>query len=292
MKVAVLGLGRMGRAVAGRLLDGGHDLVVWNRSGGRADELVANGAKEAGEPGEAVEAVEVAITSLADDEAVREVALGEAGVREAIGPGTYVDASTVSPSLSAELDGAFECFAALPILGAPQAVTAGEAIYLAGGEEAVLDGLGPVFGSLGGRLKRYARPELAATGKLAVNLLLLSGIATVAEALAVGRAGGLSDEELTDLLCATPMLAPGLQNRLRALVEGGGPAWWTTTLAAKDAGLAAEVGAAGGTELRLASTLAALYRAAAAAGHAHDDMVAVAALYRDGATDGGGNDHG
>lgn len=279
MKVAVLGLGRMGQAVAQRLVDGGHDVVVWNRSKGKAEELVAKGAKQAGELPEAVEAAEVVLTSLADDDAVRGVALGEPGVRSAIGDRTYVDASTVSPSLSAELDVAFDRFAALPILGAPQAVSAGKAIYLAGGDEAVLDTLGPVLGSLGGQLKRYGRPALATAGKLAVNLLLLSGVATLAEALAVGRAGGLTNEELTDLLCDSPMLAAGLHNRLQAVVDGTGPTWWTTTLAAKDARLAAAVGEDAGTRLGLADRLVELYEAAADAGHQDDDMVAVAALY-------------
>jgi 3-hydroxyisobutyrate dehydrogenase-like beta-hydroxyacid dehydrogenase len=228
---------------------------------------------------EAVRLADVAITSLAGDDAVREVALGQPGIRDAISTGIYVDASTVSPTLTAELDEAFDRFAALPVLGAPQAVEGGEAIYLAGGDPEVLESLAPVFDSLGGRLKRYRRPELATAGKLAVNLLLLSGIATVAEALAVGRAGGLTDTELTDLLSDSPMLASGLQNRLQAVVEGSGPAWWTTTLAAKDARLASEVGTAAGKRLRLAHTLVEAYQEAADAGHQDEDMAAVATLY-------------
>ena len=280
MKVAVLGLGRMGQAIAHRLQEGGHDLTVWNRTQGRADELVTAGAIEADSPGEAVAAVDIAMSSLANDDAVRALGLGADGLVAQMGSRPYVDASTISPDLSAELAKSSSHFVALPILGAPQAVRDGQATYLAGGDADVVDQLQPVLGSLGGRLKRFDRPEKASTAKLAVNLMLLSGIAAVAEALTVGRAGELTDDQLIDLLGESPMLAPGMKNRFQALVEGSGPTWWTTVLAAKDARLAAEAARAGGKELRLAPVVHDLYQEAAEGGFDHEDIVAVANLYR------------
>ncbi|MFD0578210.1 NAD(P)-binding domain-containing protein [Dactylosporangium darangshiense] len=95
----MLGVGRMGRAIAGRLLAGGHRVTVWNRSPGKAGEVVADGGREARDIGDAVGGADVAITMLADDAAVRAVALGE--LRSAIGGDTvYVDSSTVSPECS------------------------------------------------------------------------------------------------------------------------------------------------------------------------------------------------
>lgn len=73
MQVSVLGMGRMGRAIAGRLLGGGHQVTVWNRSPGRADELVASGAAEAASVDEAVGGADVVITMLADDSAALQV---------------------------------------------------------------------------------------------------------------------------------------------------------------------------------------------------------------------------
>ncbi len=279
MKIAVLGLGRMGRAVAQRLIDGGHDLMVWNRSRGKADELVTGGASEADSPAAAVSGAEVVVVSLADDEAVHDLALRSATVRDAISSRPYLETSTISPALSAELGRAFDRFVALPILGAPQAVRGGQATYLAGGAATVIDQLGPVWHSLGGTLKRYPRPELASAGKLAVNLLLLSGIVTVAEALTVGRAGGLSDEQLTDLLFDSPMLATGFKNRFKGIVDGSGPAWWTTVLAAKDTRLAIEAARSADRDLPLATTVHDLYQAAVEASMDDEDMVAVARLY-------------
>lgn len=279
MKIAVLGLGRMGHAVAHRLLDGGHELTVWNRSPGKADELVAAGATEARTAADAVSAVEVALSSLANDDAVRGLALGEGGIRQAVGSRTYGDMSTISPSLSAELGRSFERFVALPIVGAPQAVREGRATYLAGGPAETVDGLGPVLETLGGNVKRYARPELASTAKLSVNLMLLAGIASLAESFTVGRAGGLGDEELVDLLYDSPVVAPGLKNRFRALLAGSGPMWWTTALAAKDARLA--IGAAGrkAQRLRVATAVRDVFEAAVLAGHEDEDIIAIAHLY-------------
>jgi 3-hydroxyisobutyrate dehydrogenase-like beta-hydroxyacid dehydrogenase len=279
MKIAVLGLGRMGQAFAHRLGEGGHDLAVWDRSPGKADELVEAGATEAASPDEAIASADVAISSLANDEAVRAVALGAGGIRSAIGSRPYVDVSTISPSLSGELGRDFDRFVALPVLGAPQAVRAGEATYLAGGAPETIDQLQPVLESLGGRVKRFARPELASTAKVSVNLLLLSGLAILAEGFTVGRAGGLTDDELDDLLRDSAVVAPGLKNRFDAVLHGSGPVWWTTVLGAKDVGLATDLAASAGHQLRLGPVVRDAYQAAADAGFAGEDVAAVASLY-------------
>jgi 3-hydroxyisobutyrate dehydrogenase len=281
MKIAVLGLGNMGGALSERLLRGGHHVTVWNRSKGRAEPLLDLGATEADSPGEAVTAAEVVITSLANDDAVRAVALEEGGILSAIGDRTYADCSTISPALSAELGDSFVRFVALPILGAPQAVRSGDATYLAGGGSETVDGIRPVLATLSERVKQYPRPAMASSAKLASNLLLLSGIATLAEAFTVARAGGLADEDLTDLFAGSAVVAPGLKNRFEAILEGDGPTWWTTELGAKDLRLAAElVDARGATNLRIAPVVRDAYQAAADAGFRDDDVAYVSRIYR------------
>jgi 3-hydroxyisobutyrate dehydrogenase-like beta-hydroxyacid dehydrogenase len=279
MNIAVLGLGRMGQALAHRLIDGDHDLTVWNRSKGRAGDLVEMGASEADSPDGAVSAAEVVIVSLANDDAVRGLTVRSRAVRNAIGSRPYLETSTISPSLSAHLGRTYHGFVALPILGAPQAVRQGQATYLAGGQATLIGRLDPVWDSLGGTLKRYPGPELASAGKLAVNLLLLSGVVTLAEALTVGRAGGLNDEQLTDLLGNSPMLAPGLKNRFQGVIDGSGGGWWTNVLAAKDARLAIETAASAYRDLPVAAAVHDRYQAAVEAWMDDEDVVAVARLY-------------
>ena len=196
MKIAVLGLGKMGQAISERLLQGGHHVTLWNRSKGKADQLLRKGATEADTPHVAATSAEVVITSLANYYAVRQVALGEGGIHSAVGDGTYVDCSTSSPWLSAELGASFARFVALPILGAPPAVRAGEATYLAGGDRETVEGLRPDAGHPVRAHEVLPATLMASSAKLAVNLVLLSDIASLAEAFTVGRAGGLGDEEL------------------------------------------------------------------------------------------------
>ena len=259
MDIAVLGMGRMGRALAGRLLEGGHRVTVWNRSTGKAGEIVSAGARQAQSVADAVDGVDVVVTMLADDAAVRAVAFGE--LRSSIGAQTiYVDCSTVSPKLSGELAEVFSArFLAMPVVGGPAAVSAGQATFLVGGDAGVVDRLGPVISSLTDNVRRYDTAPLAVTAKLATNLLLLSEVVALAESFAVGRSGGLRDDQLRDLLGTSPLVAPGLKNRFEGVLTGSQDGWWTTVLGAKDAGLALDIARDADLELPAATVVRHLY---------------------------------
>ena len=280
MDIAVLGMGRMGSALAIRLLDGGHRVTVWNRSKGKADEVISAGAREAQSVADAAQDADVVVTMLANDDAVRAVALGD--LPSSLGDrAIYVNTSTVSPALSSELARAFPGrFLALPVLGSPDAVRAGQAGYLAGGEARVTDRLAPVLSSLSATVHRYDTPSLATTAKLASNLLLLSQVTALAESFAVGRSGGLCDDQLRELLGSSPMVAPGIKNRFEAVLTGPHDGWWTTVLGAKDATMAINLAHEANVELPEAEAVRRLYDQAAAAGLDHADIAAVTDLYR------------
>ncbi len=283
MRIAVLGLGRMGCALADRLLEGGHEVVVWNRSPGKAADLSDAGAKEVRTIREAVAPVDVVVTILADDEAVRHVALGDGGVVAALAPDSiYVDCSTVSPALSRELAGAAgaDRFVALPVLGAPSAVRSGAAGYLAGGRDDVVARIGPMLASLSETVRHYPAPSLALAAKLATNLVLLAGATTLAESFAVGRAGGLGDDQLRDLLAESPMVAPGLRNRFDGILTGEHESWWSNALGAKDAGLAAALAREAGIDVPVAEAVHSRFDEAAGSGLADADIATVGRLYR------------
>ncbi|MFC4046895.1 NAD(P)-dependent oxidoreductase [Dactylosporangium siamense] len=283
MDVAVLGMGRMGRAIAGRLVAGGHNVAVWNRTPGKAGEIVSAGAMEAAGIADAATGADVVITMLANDDAVRAVALG--ALRSAIGGQTvYVDCSTVSPELGAELAAAFPGrYVAMPVLGSPAAVEAGTSALLAGGDTGVVDRIRPVVASLSGTARRYDTAQLAITAKLATNLLLLSEVVALAESFAVGRSGGLRDDQLRDLLGASSVLPAGLANRFEDMLTGSQDGWWATALGAKDAGLALDVAAAAQVELPAARAVRQRYEEAASSGLRDADIAAVAQLYQVGA---------
>jgi 3-hydroxyisobutyrate dehydrogenase-like beta-hydroxyacid dehydrogenase len=279
MQIAVLGMGRMGRALAGRLLDDGHAVAVWNRSKGAAAEVVSAGAREAQSVADAVKVADIAITMLANDDAVRAVALGE--LASSIGDNAvYVDCSTVSADLTGELAAAFPGrFLALPVLGGPLAVRTGQAVYLAGGNAHLVDRVAPVLSSLSDTVRRYDTAPLAITAKLATNLLLLSEVVALAEAFAVGRSGGLTDDQLRELLGPSPMLPAGLKNRFEGVLTGSTEGWWAIALGVKDAGLAIDIARAADVELPAAQTAQRLYKKAAESGLGQADIAAVTQLY-------------
>src|SRR5262245_19699057 len=130
MKVSVLGLGQMGTAIAERLLDAGHSVGVWNRTSGKATDLVKRGAVELTALHEVWES-EVCITMLADSAALTEVALGRNGVALSDdGAGRYlIDMSTVSPESSSQVSTAAAAngikYLRAPVSGNPAVVRAG-----------------------------------------------------------------------------------------------------------------------------------------------------------------------
>jgi len=280
MQVAVLGMGRMGKAVAVRVLGQGHEVRVWNRTPGRAGELLSAGAEEVETPSVAAAGADVVVTMLSDDDAVRAVVLGEGGVSGSLGDdAVLVDSSTVSPELGAELAARIGCFVSMPILGNPEAVRGGTALLLVGGDDEAVRRAQPVVSALGGRVLRYGRPEQAAAAKLTSNLLLLDGLVALAEAFAVGTAGGLTEEQLRELLAESPLVAPALRNRFEALLTGKLDSWWTTALGAKDASLALALRASEGDTLPLTTAALGVYRAVIAAGRGDDDIAAVRDRY-------------
>lgn len=279
MDVTVLGTGNMGQAIARRLLDGGHRVTVWNRTPERAEKVVSAGAMWAPSVADAVYGADVVFTMLANDVAVRAVAFGD--LRPSIGTETvYVDCSTVSPGLSGELASSYPGrFLAMPVLGSPDAVGAGQAVLLAGGDSAVVQRISPVMQSLSSTVQWYDTAPLAVTAKLTSNLLLLSELVALAESFAVGRSGGLSDAQLRELLRDSPMVAPGIRNRFDDMLTGSPEGWWATALGAKDAGLAVDIARAAQVELPEATAVKSLYERAAASGMEHADVAAVARLY-------------
>lgn len=139
--------------MAGVLLDGRHHVRVCRAGQGRRGSRVAR-ATEADTIEGAVSDVAVAV--LANGEAVRQVALGDTGLRSSLEDGAlYVDASTVSPSTSTELVNQFASFVAMPNVGNPDAVAARNETYLAAGTADALDKLEPVLPALGGSVRRY-----------------------------------------------------------------------------------------------------------------------------------------
>ena len=214
MKVGLIGLGRMGTAMARRVLAGGHDLVVYNRTPQKAADLVQAGARAAASVGAACAGREMLITMVADDAALQDVALSSGGVRDSLPAGaTHVAMGTHGVAAIRALDAAHvearQNFVAAPVLGRPEAVDAGKLGIVAAGPAGALAACAPVFGVIGGRVFNAGRkPESAAAIKLANNFVLACCIEAMGEAFALARkyevAPMLLFEVLTEGLFAAP----------------------------------------------------------------------------------------
>jgi 3-hydroxyisobutyrate dehydrogenase-like beta-hydroxyacid dehydrogenase len=255
--VAFLGLGRMGTPMAHRLLDAGHELVVWNRNIDRTDPLVAAGASRAATPAEAADQADVVITMLTDAVALRAVVLGPDGVAKGIRPDTVlVDMSTVGPnavrSLAAELPTSVRCVDA-PVSGSVDQATAGTLVILAGGESTDVDAVEPVLATLG-TLRRCGGPGMGAAAKLVAIATRIAAMALVGGARAVAAGLGVPDDLTAELLQEGP-----LADTLRRAEQPA--AHYTLALAEKDLRLAL----AGVDPAAAPVTAAVLDRAASAA---------------------------
>jgi 3-hydroxyisobutyrate dehydrogenase-like beta-hydroxyacid dehydrogenase len=282
MDIAVLGTGHMGRAVAGRLLDGPHRVRLWNRTPGRAPDLVDRGAIEVDSAAGAADGADVVLASLTDDAAVLEVLAPGGSVLGGVGPhAAVVDCSTVAPATSRRLATLYDRrFVAAPILGAPSAVASGRSTLLLGGPAPLLDRLEAVWEAVTDRTVRCGDdPGKAGVVKLLANYLLLAGVATLAEVVATGQAAGLDDEFLRTFLGAAPLVAPALHNRLDAVVDRDTAGWFPTPLGAKDMGLVLDLAGSHQLGLPLAEAVRDRFRTAAAQGLAEVDIAGVIGLY-------------
>jgi 3-hydroxyisobutyrate dehydrogenase-like beta-hydroxyacid dehydrogenase len=251
--VAFVGLGRMGSRMARRLLDAGHDLVVWNRTPEKMESLVAAGAKPAQSPAEAARWADAAITMVSDPAALRAVTQGPQGIAAGIGAGsTLIEMSTVGPSAIAWLRSAMPQAAGLldaPVLGSLAEAESGSLNVFVGGSDEVVARWTPLLSVLGSPL--HVGPlGSGAAAKLVANSTLLGVLGVLGEALALAEALGLPRETTFDVLAKTPLAAQA-ERRRPAIEAGEFPARFSMALARKDADVITEEAAALGVRLRV-----------------------------------------
>jgi 3-hydroxyisobutyrate dehydrogenase-like beta-hydroxyacid dehydrogenase len=209
MKIAVLGLGRMGRGIASSVLRTGYDLVVWNRTRDAADALLRGGATWAVSPREAAADCDIACTMLADDHALDAVLDGESGLVAGLPVGKlHVSLSTVSPSAAAAAADKHAAlgqrFVAAGAFGRPDRAANGTLSVVAAGDSGDLDGATPLFDAIAQRVFRVgATPAMACLAKLCGNFMLFATVEAIAEAMTLAERGGIARETLQEVLLGT-----------------------------------------------------------------------------------------
>ena len=204
MKVAFLGLGIMGRAMATSLAQAGHDVTVWNRSPGKPVE----GAQAAGTPEEAARGAEVVWLCVSDTAAVEQVMFGLRGAFNSLVEGAVVaDSSTISPSATVRFAERVRTRGAdwvdAPVTGSKIAAENATLIFITGGSEASIVKLQPLLAAMGKQYFRMGETGKGQAAKLVMNLQIAMIYEGFAEAVTLGAKLGISLDTLLPLVQAS-----------------------------------------------------------------------------------------
>jgi 3-hydroxyisobutyrate dehydrogenase-like beta-hydroxyacid dehydrogenase len=253
-KIAFLGLGQMGTPMATRLLDAGHDLVVWNRTPDRAEPLAERGATLASSPSQAAEGMEFVITMLATPEAVEDVLFGTEGVIQGLGPGQIlIEMSTIGPAAIHSLASRMPAGVAMvdaEVRGSVPEATDGRLEVFVGATDGEFARVRPIVELLGD-VRHVGGPGSGAAMKLVVNSTLGAAIVALGEALALGSSLGLERRDVLDVLEGSP-IGPTVRAKRSNVESGRYPPSFKLRLADKDLRLVINAGDAAGLDLKSA----------------------------------------
>jgi 3-hydroxyisobutyrate dehydrogenase len=243
-RVAFIGLGRMGHGMAGRYLDAGYTVTVWNRSKAKAQDLIARGARWATSPEDAAIDADAVVTMVADDAASREVWLTKDGAAATMKAGTLaIECSTVSYQhaldMARELRGRGLIYIDSPVTGLPDAAAAGKLTLLVGAEPADLEKARPFLEPFSTTIRHFGAVGTGTVYKLINNLMGAIQIAGIAEGLAIAEQAGLDMKLVLEAIetgvAASPQV---IRHSKRMAARNFAGATFTAALRHKDAAYA------------------------------------------------------
>jgi 3-hydroxyisobutyrate dehydrogenase-like beta-hydroxyacid dehydrogenase len=294
VRVAVVGTGRMGGAMAGRLAKAGHPLTLWNRTRSAAESVAIQCGGEitvADTARDAARDADVVIVSLADDAAARETYRGDDGLVAGLGPGTVVaDTSTVAPETTRGLEDEVRATGAVlvdtPVSGSVSSVESGTILVMAGGEADDVERARPALESFAQRIILLGPLGSGSTMKLAVNAMVFGLNQTLAEALVLAEKAGVERELAYEVIANSAVAAPfvGYKRAAYEHPESAAVAF-ALDLVAKDLDLAAALAVGVGAAMPQLETNRRVVGDAIAAGLGGADLSALAVHLRSGDRD-------
>jgi 3-hydroxyisobutyrate dehydrogenase-like beta-hydroxyacid dehydrogenase len=277
MRIGFLGIGIMGLPMAKRLLAAGHELRVWNRTEGKTEPLLREGAIAAGTPAEAELGVDAVITMLFDDAAHEEVLFGPNGLMDALSPGAlHIACSTISVALSERLAAEHERrgidFVAAPVFGRPEIAEQGRLWVIAAGKDEAVNRARPALEPMSRGISVVGtEPPQAHAVKLGGNFLIGAMIYALSESFVFSEKQGIPPETFFEAINSALFQSPFYAAYSKVILHRPEKAGASVELGEKDTRLLREAAAAAGTKLSLADALAKIYAEAKAAGLAKED---------------------
>jgi len=284
MRIGFIGLGSLGRAIAGRFVDRGHSLTVWNRTPGKENGL---GAAWADSPAALTGRAEVIFLCLFDSRAVRRVLTGADGLFAGDITGrTIIDLTTNHFRDVTDFHGLCAARGAAyleaPVLGSVVPASRGELTVLVSGEKEAFDRARPLLDDIGRHVFHLAPPSMATRMKLINNLALGGFMATIAEALALGEKTGLEPETILDILSVGGGNSLVLAAKKNKLLAGDFSTHFSAALMRKDLHCLMDLAYEQQSPLFMGATAGEIFAMACAEGLADEDFSAVYKLFRGG----------
>ena len=284
-RVGFIGLGTMGAAMAANLARAGFAVTAWNRTPHRAPELDAIGVERAATLADVARSANVIVVCVSDTPDVAEVLLGPDGVAEGVRPGTLViDCSTISPAatrgFAAELAVHDVALVDAPVSGGSEGAQKATLTIFVGGESDDVERARPILSALGKTIT-HVGPIGSGQAVKAVNQVILAGTYLgVAEGIVLALKAGLDVGQVVGALGGGAAQSWVLGNRSGRMIANSYPLGFKVALHRKDLGIALELARELGAELPVAGLAAGLETELIGAGHAEDDMSALARSIR------------
>jgi 3-hydroxyisobutyrate dehydrogenase-like beta-hydroxyacid dehydrogenase len=239
MKIAFLGLGKMGSAIASHLMEAGHELTVWNRTRDRAEPLGKRGAKVADSAADAVGGAEVVFSVVFDDDALEQVLFG-GGALKAMTPGAiHVCLSTISVACADRLTIAHRTerltFVGAPVFGRPDVAEQGRLATAVAGEPKAVEKIRPLLESYTRKVMVVSEKPSAAHGlKLGGNFLITAMIASLSESVICGEALGIEPQVFLETVNEALFQSPFYAAYSKLMLDPPKPPGGTIALGEKD----------------------------------------------------------
>ena len=279
MRVAFLGLGIMGHAMATNLVKAGHEVAVWNRSMGKNVE----GAGVAASPAEAAQGAEAVWVCVSDTAAVESVMFGPNGVEQALSEGMVIaDSSTISPAATRKFAERVACkgvqWVDSPMTGSKAGAEAGTLLFMIGGDEQAIEKLKPLYAAMGKKLFRMGETGKGQSAKLVMNLQIALIYEGFAEALTLAAKLGVDAEALVPLINSSMVKSGIVEYKAPFILQRDFAPNFPLRLMRKDIRLALDAAKEARVKLPGLETVEEIYDVAMEDGHADLDYSAILLL--------------
>lgn len=279
MRVAFLGLGIMGHAMATNLVKAGHEVTVWNRTPGKQVE----GARTAASPAEAAQGVRVVWLCVSDTAAVEAVLFGPNGVEQSLAEGMVIaDSSTISPTATRKFAERVARrgvqYVDSPMTGSKAGAEGGTLLFMIGGDEQAIEKLKPLYAAMGKKLCRMGETGKGQSAKLVMNLQIALIYEGFAEALTLATKLGVDAEQLAELINSSMVKSGVIEYKLPFVLSRDFSPNFPLRLMRKDICLALEAAKEARVKLPGLETVDEVYEVAVEEGHADLDYAATLLL--------------